>query len=241
MKAHNILEKSYPYKTELHAHSAPCSRCSHISPEELVEKYSHLGCDSLVITNHLNPETWTSGRPSERAEEYLSDFYTAKKAAAGTDLSVVLGVEIRFPENSNDYLIYGVCPEDIEKFIALIPMGIREFYKKVKSPRNVILQAHPFRKNMIPAPLDSIDGIETMNLHPGHNSNIGTAAKYARENGLLVSGGTDCHYPQHVGMCFLRTTEKISDSYDIAEVLKNKDFLFDLSGHFVLPCFEDEA
>ena len=172
-------------------------------------------------------------RVSADAAEGASE--AAKKAAEGTGMNVVLGVEIRFTENANDYLVYGVSFGDIEKMIRLIPYGITEFYKEIKTRENIILQAHPFRNGMTLAPLDSIDGIETFNMHPGHNSRVAVACRYAAEHSLLVSGGTDYHPPGHHAMCLMRTNERVDDSYDIARILKTKDFLFDLSGALVIP------
>ena len=150
-------------------------------------------------------------------------------------MNVILGVEIRFAENINDYLVYGISPEDIEYFITLLPHGIENFYKKVKNNRNVILQAHPFRKDMELAPLHAIDGIEVFNMHSRHNSAVAVAAKYAREHGLLVCGGSDYHALGDEAHCLVRTADKLRDSYDVAEMLKSKDFLFDLSGNLILP------
>ena len=233
-KIREIID-SYGYKTELHSHTMPVSNCGHVTAAETVANYLWAGCDALVITNHLNPEKWLEGDPAVRAEEYLSDYYLAKDAARGTELEVILGVEIRFSENPNDYLVYGVDPAEVEKMIYYIDRGISEFYRNFKNTRNIILQAHPFRKNMVKAPLDSIDGIETFNVHPNHNSRIAIAAKYAAENGLFVSGGSDNHEPDTFALCLMRSKTKPRDSFDVAEILKSKNFLFDMSGHIVFP------
>lgn len=229
MDISNTLNE-YKFKTELHAHTNPVSRCGKISPEETVERYSEVGADCIVITNHLNPD-WLQRRP----EEYLDDYERALKAGKKFGVHVILGVEVRFTENDNDYLVYGVEPSDIEKIISYIDKGIREFYRGFKSDKNIILQAHPFRKNMVLAPLDSIDGVETFNSHPVHNSKIAVAARYARDNRLTVSGGTDYHDPGDHGLCFMRSKIKPETSYDIAEILKSHDYLFDISGSIVFP------
>ncbi len=231
---YSSLVTSYPYRTELHAHTFPVSSCSYVTAAETVRRYREVGCDSLVIANHLSPPKWMPGNSSELAELYLSDYEAAKKAA-GNDLNVILGVEIRFPENANDYLVYGVSPEDIEYFITLVPHGIENFYKKAKNDRNVILQAHPFRKEMVRAPLDSIDGIEIFNMHPSHNSAVAVASRFARDNNLLVCGGSDFHYKNDEALCLVRTENKLRDSYDVAEMIKSKNFLFDVSGNLILP------
>ena len=131
--------------------------------------------------------------------------------------------------------MYGVSPEDIEYFITLVSHGIENFYQKAKTDRNVILQAHPFRKEMVRAPLDCIDGIEIFNMHPKHNSAVALAARYAKEHGLLVCGGSDFHYENDEALCLVRTENKLRDSYDVADMIRSKNFLFDVSGNLILP------
>ncbi len=227
------LGRKYPYKTELHAHTKPISSCSHVSAEELVEIYSEYGCHTIVITNHLYGERWTAGDPFARAEEYLEDYRAAKSAGKKCGLTVLLGVEIRFPENKNDYLIYGVSEADIPKFIGYLDSGIEVFYKECKTDTNLILQAHPFRDKMVPPKLGSLDGIESFNLHPNHNSRIGMASRYARENGLIMSGGTDFHEAPHKAMCLMRTAKRPEDSFDVSKILRSRDYFLDISGNYV--------
>lgn len=221
--------KDYPYTTELHAHSFPVSGCGDFPADEVVKFYKEAGTTSLVLTNHLGPFNYTEG-----ADFYLSDYYKAREAA-GNDINVILGVEMRFTENSNDYLVYGVSEEDIPRFIELVPFGIENFYKEVKNDKNVIIQAHPFRKGVTLAPLDSIDGIESFNIHPGHNSRVGIGARYAKLKDLLVTGGTDFHHDGHQALCLMRSKEEMKNSYDVAEAIKSRNVIFDCSGHIVIP------
>ena len=235
MNIKNITQK-YKYKTELHAHSNPVSKCGRFPADEVVKIYSDFGCDTLVLTNHLSTKhKELFPTVSEVAEYYLSDYYKATEAAKATDMSVALGVEIRFANTNNDYLVYGVCPDDIEKLIYYVDTDIQTFYGEFKNEKNVIIHAHPFRKDMEPTPIGSVDGVETFNCHPGHNSRIPYACRLAQENGLLVSGGSDFHEPSRHGTCITRTTCKLRDSYDVAEAIKSRDFVFDLFGHIVFP------
>lgn len=232
MEFSEILSR-HRYTTELHAHTFPVSACADFTPVQTVGFYKKAGVNSLTLTNHLNPN-WVEGNPALRAKEYLSDYYRAQDAAGG-DLNIILAVEIRFTENSNDYLVYGVDEDQISEFIKLIPYGIRNFYKEAKTERNLIIQAHPFRKNIVLAPLDCIDGIETLNMHPGHNSKNGIAMQVAKENNLIVSGGTDFHHEGHEALCLMRSEEEVTDSFQLAQTLKSRSAIFDCSGHIVLP------
>lgn len=223
-----ILNK-FRYTTELHAHSFPVSACADLSPKDVVETYKDAGVNSLVITNHLNP-LWIDST----AEEYLCDYYAAREAA-GNDINIILGVEIRFLENNNDYLIYGVSEEDVAHFITLLPYGIETFYKEVKNDRNIIIQAHPFRKGMELAPLCAIDGIESINMHPNQHAKPSIAFRYAKQNHLLVSGGSDFHHKGHHALCLMRSEHEIKTSYDVARILRDRSAVFDCSGHIIIP------
>ncbi|MBO5967731.1 MAG: PHP domain-containing protein [Clostridia bacterium] len=237
------LSKLYPYRTELHAHTEPASLCGRLLPEALVELYLSLGAHGIVITNHLNAYSQGERTAEQYAEDYLADYYRAKSAAEGTSLSVSLGVEIRFdgkdPNDKNDYLIYGVESDEIVPMIEALDLGIEEFYKKFKRQDNLILQAHPFRDKITLAPLSAIDGIEVFNLHPGQNSRIAWAAKYAKENQLLMSGGSDVHRENRAASCFLRTSEPIQSSHDVVRALCSRDILFETWGNLIVPYYED--
>ncbi len=229
------IAEEYKYKTELHAHSKPVSACGHFSAEETVGLYLAAGCSTLTLTNHLTEKHLIGKNAVEVAEYYLSDYYKAVEAAKNTDLSVALGVEIRFAGTINDYLVYGICPDDIEKMASLVSTDIYTFYKEFKNKKNIILHAHPFRKDMEPTPLGYVDGIETFNSHPGQNSQIAIACRFARDNNLTVSGGSDFHSEGRHAVCLTRTKHKLRDSYDVAEAILSKDIVFDLSGHIVIP------
>lgn len=234
------LSAAYPYRAELHAHTEPASLCGHILPERMVELYASKGTRSLAITNHLNLYSMGERTPEEYVRDYLDDYYRTKAAAEAVGMSALLGVEIRFDsEGKNDYLVYGVTPDDLPRMVELLPYGIENFYREFKTEQNLILQAHPFRDGVTLAPLSALDGIEVFNLHPGHNSRVSWAAKYAKENGLLISCGSDVHREDRAFGCFLRTKEPLLDSFDIVRALRSRDVLFEIWGNLVVPYYED--
>ena len=243
MKQHTSLSQAYPYRTELHAHTEPASLCGHLLPEDLVALYRADGAHGIVITNHLNTYSMGDRTPEQYAKDFLADYYATKKAVEGTDFSVSLGVEIRFDgkdrDDKNDYLIYGVEPEEILPMVKALDLGIEEFYKKFKREDNLILQAHPFRDKITLAPLNVIDGIEVFNFHPGHNSRIAWAAKYAKENSLLISGGSDVHRTDRACSCYLRTKEPIRNTHDVVAALNSRDILFETWGNLIVPYYEN--
>lgn len=229
-----IIEE-YPYKTELHSHTTPASSCGKFRGSESVKIYLDAKVNTLTITNHLKAEHLKNRTLTETVDFYLADYYEAKKAAEGTGLEVAFGVEIRFDNDANDYLVYGIAPEDVERIATYVPKDIHTFYREFKNDKNIILHAHPFRNGMDPTPFGSVDGIETFNTHPGHNGRIALASKLAREHDFIVSGGSDFHEEGRHATCLTRTRSLIRDSYDIAEALKSRDIVFDVYGSIVVP------
>ena len=109
------------------------------------------------------------------------------------------------------------------------------FSQAFRSDSTLIIQAHPFRDRMTEMPAELLDGVEVFNLHPGQNSRVGFAAKYAKEHHLLVTCGTDFHHEGHQGMTALLTATEMKDSHDIVKVLKSRDYLIEIGGCIVLP------
>ncbi len=226
--------EEYKYKTELHAHTSPVSGCSHILPEHLVDTYVQRGFTSIAITNHFMYDKNKSTDPAKKIEYYLNDYYKAKKYAEKYGLNIILGCEARVSENENDYLIYGIRDEDLYKIEAVLDNDIIGFYKAVKNDTNMIFQAHPFRDGMVRADLSSIDGIEAFNLHPTHNSRVGVAARYAREHNLQIICGSDYHDEGCDALCSILTKEEIKDSIQLADILKKKEYIIEISGYKLL-------
>ena len=82
---------------------------------------------------------------------------------------------------------------------------------------------------------DLLDGMESFNMHPNHNSRVALANRYAKEHGLITMAGSDFHHPGQEGVSALRTTWELKDSHDLVKVLKSGDYLFEISGSIVLP------
>ncbi len=224
---------AYKQRYDLHVHTSPVSPCGDFSPQEVVDKHIALGYNGMVLTNHFQPRLVDKFENHRDFVEYfLNDYREAKEYGESKDFDVILGVEMRFPENDNDYLVYGVSEDDAYKMLDFVYTDYKTFYKGFKNEKSLVIQAHPFRKNCILQNTDLLDGIEVFNLHPGHNSAVGFAAKTAFENPrLLKTGGTDFHHETHQGMCATLFKERIRDSFRLAEVLKSRDYILDIWGN----------
>ncbi len=229
--------KKYKYKYDLHVHTSPVSTCADFSSEETVDFYRETGYDGFALTNHFNigvMQEYTT--KNDFVAYYLNDYEKAKSYGKKSGIDVILGMEIRFPENTNDYLVYGITEDDVYRAFDYIYKDYRTFYTEFKTDRNIIIQAHPFRNSATLMALDYLDGIEVFNMHPGHNSRIGIAAKLAKENpDLLILGGTDFHHENHQGMCAVCTPKRIRNSIDMATLIHSRDYIFDVWGNKIIP------
>ncbi len=227
--------KDYKFRTELHAHTRPASLCSEFSPEEVIQRYAHIGYDSIVISNHFYPGMKHLDDKETCITEYLKDFYASKELGEKYGINIIFGCELRFTENINDYLIFGIDPDFANLAFDSMPNGLESFSKAFRCHNTLIIQAHPYRDDMTEMPAELLDGVEVFNLHPGHNSRIALAAKYAQKHDLTITCGTDFHHEGHQGMTALLTKTEMKSSHDIAKVLKSRDYLIEIGGCVVFP------
>ena len=96
MTAANVkeqLQKQYPYKIEMHAHTSPCSPCGTVTPDELVNIYSKLGYDAVVITNHFSYGYGVFENSSiskdEKLAMYMKDYENACRAAEKKNIKIL--------------------------------------------------------------------------------------------------------------------------------------------------------
>ena len=113
--------------------------------------------------------------------------------------------------------------------------SIEDFYKSFSCGDHIVIQAHPYRDDMICMPPETVDGYEGLNLHPTHNSRVGVAIKTANKAGKLMTAGTDFHDDGHQGMAAMRFQKLPNNSIELAHILKENDFIFDVWGSLMLP------
>ena len=227
--------EKYCYKTELHLHTSPASPCSEIPPESAVKYYADLGYHSIVVCNHFFPGMFHIDDKQKCIDTYLADYDLAMDAGQKYGVNVIFGCEIRFTENVNDYLLFGIDRDFLDFAYDNLSIGIVEFSKQFRNDDRLLIQAHPFRNGMTEVDPKYLDGIETFNMHPNHNSRVAIAAKYAKEHNLIPTVGTDFHHPGHQGLSALLTETELKSSQDIVKVLKSRDYLFEIGGCILHP------
>ncbi len=213
------------YKTELHCHSRDGSGCSNESAEGIVKKYLEHGYTTVALTNHFGPAWNPDDREhwmNEIAEKY--EAYDKLVKAAEGKLNVIMGMECRFVENCNDYVVLGITREFLETIDVNITKSIRTFAEKAHENGMFIIQAHPFRPHMTMLPPDHVDAIEVYNGHPGHNSHNFLAEAFADHYGKRKTSGTDHHDKGHMPRGGILTDEPITGVEQLIEVLRSGNY-----------------
>ncbi len=190
---------------EAHAHTKETSPCGFIPGAELANMLIAAGYRAVVITDHYLPGTFEA---KERREAFLAGYRAARAAGAPQGLTVLPGMEIRFKDHNEDFLVYGMTEEEILSLPEdCCEKGLRQFHAMAKEKGWAVYQAHPFRPKMLPANPADIDGMEIMNANPRHNSQNRLAANFAQLHNLRAIAGSDAHRVGDVGLAGLHVPE----------------------------------
>ena len=217
-------------------HSKNYSPCGHFSAKEIVEKYKAKGYDGVVLSNHffINDKYLIDkkGYGDFFLEGYLEFQEECKKAG----IVPYLGMEIRFNKiSNNDFLLYGINKDDIYGALEYLDKDLETFYKEFKRDDILIFQAHPYRNGCTPEKPDFLDGAEAFNMHPGHNNRPPRAVKFAKENNLLICGGSDFHEEGREAMIATCTKTLPENEKELFEILKAQDFILNMQGSIIIP------
>ena len=224
------------YKYQLHTHTAPCSECATMTPEELAVALHEGGYQGCVITNHFMMGNTGIDRDlswNDFVKRYELDYLACKEAAAKYDKDIVFGIEENV-YNMLEVTFYGVTPDMLYEHPELANADYKAWYEVMHSYDVLCIQAHPFReRGYIPQagmlPLEYIDGIEVFNVRNNEKNNK-EAEDYATEHKeLILTSGADAHFPHEVCHGGIEVNRRIRDGKDLVEVLKSGEYkLLDL-------------
>lgn len=214
------------YLYDPHVHTSEVSFCGQLKACEMVRLYKAAGYQGIVITDHyfngyidsLPSDNW-----KDKMDAYLSGYRSAKKAGDEKGLDILLGMELRFDEGPEDYLVYGFDEDFLFNNPYLNKLGLKSFKQLIKGTGILIFQAHPFRLWLKPAPAELLDGVEVYNGNPRHNSGNDKAYAYAAENGLYMLAGSDAHQPQDVGLSGIAVPRRLTDSSCLTSAVTSGD------------------
>lgn len=225
------------FKIELHAHSAESSRCGSIGAEDVIKKYDKAGFNALVLTDHYYARFFdklTNLSWKKQIEKYLKGYKTACQAAKNLNFKVFLGLEIKFNDDPNEYLIYGLKEDFLINHPNLHRLSLEEFRTLTIDQNEEILiyQAHPFRPGMAPAAANLLDGLEVYNGNPRHNSKNDKAFSYAEEHDLNMISGSDFHEIEDLGRGGLAADKLPAALSDLCSLLRSGNYKLIKNGKY---------
>lgn len=212
---------------DMHVHTKEVSACGKVEARRVVRLYAEKGYDAVVITNHLNGSTrYLHEAPDWDAfiDSYLAPVREARDEGEKVGVRVFWGVELRFENGCNDYLLYGISEETLRAHSELRTLKLKQLRKLADEEGFLIFQAHPFRTGMVVCEPALLDGIEVANGHPRHRSRNDFARLWADVHGLKMTAGSDFHEEgdeARGGLLFFRD---IADERELAKALRDQDF-----------------
>ncbi len=218
------------FKTELHCHSSEVSNCATANAQFIVEKYLEAGYSTIVLTNHFSKYTFKNKRfdhsedPWDKKVDYFINGYNVMKEAADGRLNIILGMELRYYSDPNDYLVYGVTEEFLRAHPEMMDSKTKEFAPIIKENGMILIQAHPFRNGMMITKPEYLDGIEVFNGHIGQESRNDIANLWADKFGFMKTSGTDFHHEFHHPDGGIMTEKPITNTAELVETLKSGNY-----------------
>ena len=105
-----IMNAQFLYDT--HIHTIEVSPCGKIHAAETVDAYAAQGYAGLVITDHFHNQFLEIADTEHNwdlvIDRYMAGYRAAKKRGDEIGFNVIFGSEMRFTDNDNDYLVYGI-------------------------------------------------------------------------------------------------------------------------------------
>lgn len=212
---------------EIHCHTKEVSACSWVDAENVVKMHKEAGFEGVCITDHYHEYYFNSidvNTDKEKVDLYLSGYRKAKVIGENIGLKVFLGMEIKFPEGPNDYLVYGMTEKLIYENPYMFQMGLEKFSKFAHDNELLLIQAHPFRYHMERINPKYLDGVEVLNANLRIDARNHLSKKYADDNNLLVMGGSDFHRECDIFLAAMDFKVDINKSTDISDSIRNKTF-----------------
>ncbi len=215
------------YRYDIHVHTMETSRCGYVQAREVVARYKELGYAGICITDHLHDlyislmdchENW-----QQCVTRYMHGYNEAKKAGDELGLDVIFGIELRFPENESDYLIYGVDEAWLRANPYVCHMDHKAFFEKF-GHEVLIIHAHPYRY-CDEVFYDCVHGLEIANCNPRHDSRNPLALELARAHPALYRlCSSDAHRAGDEGRAAVLFDERITDSHALKAAIESRAF-----------------
>lgn len=191
---------------DLHIHTNVSSRCSSVTPEQLVERATMLGLDAVCVTEH------STGVGAQVNYEYARE----------RGFLVFRGMEVY--TELGDMLVLGWL-EQVKYYLS----PFADLRKEVEKRDGIIIPAHPcrgisdarhrHRHTLDEELIEAITAIETHNGAIPRRSND-QAEGLRKKYGLFGVGGSDAHHVDHIGRCLTIFEDEPANERELIEALR---------------------
>lgn len=199
---------------DMHLHQDRHSFDSHVRLEEIIEEAKRKGLDGICITDH----------DDLGLKEIVEDFYDE-------DLKIFVGVEILTTQG--DVLVLGL--DELPDYDADRPETLltpEALLQIVREAGGIAISAHPYRKNNrgfgdqvqnYRRNKDlALTAVEVLNGSTPEHLNY-QAQVAAEQAGLAMTGGSDAHHKERVGLMATYFPYEIHTEKDLIQAIKNRD------------------
>ena len=216
------------YLYDPHVHTSETSKCGHLPAADVVDRYVRNGFSGIVVTDHLHNEylsrTDATHNWDDVVDHYLAGYRAAKARGDETGLDVILGTELRFPENDNDYLVYGIDEAWLRRNPYVCGMSHSEFFEKFHD-EVLIIHAHPYRDGNSVVFADSVHGSEIINGNPRHENWNEKALELCRRHADFYRlAGSDTHQDGDEARAGVILQERVHDSFAYKHLIETRQF-----------------
>ncbi len=212
-------------KIDPHVHSSKISTCSHVTVEEIIDEKQKRGYDGAVLTNHCQSWYYPPAEHKYYIERVIEEFQRGKAYADKKNFRLFLGLEVTL-ENPRyaDWLLYGVSEEFLRATPCLYQLTQRELFALCEEWGVVLIQAHPFRARQMPGEPEFMHGVE-INCSHSDLENTKSVQAFAALHDLLVTCGTDYHFPQNTYFGGILLPEYCHTAQDIAKHIREAGYV----------------
>ncbi len=214
------------YKLETHCHSSVISKCSKLTPENLVELYISNGYNGVIITEHfLNSsackvmQDFGSADYKTKIEKFCEGYKRLKEVANGR-LDIFFGLE--FSYKGTDMLVYGLDEQQLKEMPEILQMSMRDFIDFAKANNALVVHAHPFREDYYIDHIrlyPNVEGVEVYNACRTQLCNS-LGENYAKAYGKIRTAGSDSHNALQPVLAGMEFDEKVLSERHFIELVR---------------------
>ncbi len=213
---------------DTHIHTIETSPCGKLPAADTVDWYAAHGYTGLIITDHLHQQFLDQADTDHDwdlvTDRYLAGYNAAFQRGKEIGFTVILGAEMRFTDNDNDYLVYGIDESWLRSHPYVICQSVKDFFRKYHD-EVLIIQAHPFRDGNKVVFEDSIHGIELINTNQRHNNYPDLALELSRKHPeYFRQAGSDMHRAEDRCLAGIETDQLVHDSFGYADLIRSGNY-----------------